>query len=237
MKRYQRQMILSEIGVTGQQKLSTASVLVVGAGGLGVVVASYLVAMGIGHVGICDFDDIEESNLHRQFCYMPDDIGQKKATVLSKKLRVQNPAINITDFNQKVDKETISSIAENYQLICDCTDQGHVRMVINNYCAALKKPLVHGAVSNWEGYLTIFHYKKNFSLNDLFDFSDYLKIENCNEMGINSAVCGLIGSYMTNETLKIALNLDQVLEGKIMYINALNNQFKTFTIKKRQTKP
>ncbi len=232
IKRYQKQIILEEIGESGQQQLTNASVLIIGAGGLGVIVTSYLVAMGVGNIGICDFDSIEESNLHRQFCYTPYDVGKSKATVLAEKLRLQNSNIFIKDIVKKIDKNSIPEIAVDYPIICDCTDQGISRIVINDYCAFHKRILVHGAVSDWQGYVTVFHYLKGFSLKDIFDFSDYLKSQNCSEIGIMSPICGLIGSYMANETIKIILNLGSVLEGKILYINMLKNQTRTINIKK-----
>lgn len=231
--RYQKQIILSEIGESGQQQLSKASVLVIGAGGLGLMVSSYLVAMGIGNVGICDFDFIEESNLHRQFYFTPAEIGKSKATILAEKLRLQNPSIMIKDFVEKIDKKTILSIAGDYSIICDCTDQGNSRIIINDYCQKNKKSLVHGAVSDWQGYVTVFHYLNGFNLRDLFDFSDYLKIQSCSDIGISSPVCGLIGSYMANETIKIILSFGNTLEGKILHFNTLTNQIRTINIKKQ----
>jgi adenylyltransferase/sulfurtransferase len=232
--RYQKQIILPEIGASGQQNLANASVLIAGAGGLGVVVSSYLVAIGVGNVGICDFDNVEMSNLHRQLFFTPSDIGKNKASVLAEKLRLQNPSIIINSIDKEVEKNSILEIAANYQIICDCTDQGKSRTIINDYCASQKKTLVHGAVSEWQGYISVFHYLKGFSLKDIFDFSDYLKSQSCSEIGIISPICGLIGSYMTNETIKVILNLDHVLEGEILYVNMQNNQIRKINIK-RQT--
>lgn len=233
MERYQQQIALAEIGELGQQTLSNASVLVIGAGGLGVIVSSYLASMGIGNIGICDFDSIEESNLHRQFCYNPSEIGEKKSIILAKKLSVQNPGISIKAFTLKIDKDTIQDIANQYQLICDCTDQGTSRVIINQYCGVLKKTLVHGAVSAWQGYVTVFHHKKNFSLSDVFSFEDYLRSQNCADNGIMSPVCGLIASLMANESVKILLNIEDVLEGKLVYMNTLNNIFRIIHLKKK----
>jgi len=230
--RYQKQIILPEIGESGQQKLANASVLIAGAGGLGVIVASYLVAMGVGNIGICDFDNVEVSNLHRQLVFTPSDIGKSKASLLAKKLRLQNPNITINSMEKKVEKNSITEIANNYQIICDCTDQVISRTVINDYCAEYNKILVHGAVSDWQGYITVFHYLNGFSLKDIFDFNDYLKNQTCSEIGVISSICGLIGSYMTNETIKVILNLEGVLEGKILYVNMLNNQIREINIKK-----
>jgi len=232
--RYQKQIILPEIGKSGQQKLANASVLIAGAGGLGVVVASYLVAMGVGNIGICDFDNIEGSNLQRQIIFTPSDIGKSKASVLAEKLRLQNPNIMINCIEKRIDVKSVKEIANNYQIICDCTDQFMSRTIINEYCSVHKTILVHGAVSDWQGYMTVFHYLQGFSLNDIFDFSDYSTGQSCSEIGIISPVCGLIGSYMTAETIKIILNLHDVLEGNILYVNMLNNQHRKINIKKHQ---
>jgi sulfur-carrier protein adenylyltransferase/sulfurtransferase len=234
--RYQQQIILPEIGESGQKQLTNASVLIAGAGGLGVIVASYLVAMGVGNIGICDYDNIEVSNLHRQLLFSPSDIGKSKANVLVEKLRFQNPNIIINSIEKKIDKNSVIEIANNYQIICDCTDQIISRTIINDYCAENKKVLVHGAVSDWQGYITVFHYLEDFNLNDIFDFNDYLKIQNCSVTGIISPICGIIGSYMANETIKVILNLEDVLEGKILYVNMLNNHIRKINLKKRHTK-
>jgi adenylyltransferase/sulfurtransferase len=235
-ERYQKQIILPEIGESGQKHLANASVLIAGAGGLGVIVASYLVAMGVGTIGICDFDKVEVSNLHRQILFTPSDIGKSKVSVLAEKLRLQNPNIIINRIEKKIEKNSVTEIAKNYQIICDCTDQGMSRTIINDYCAEHKKVLVHGAVSDWQGYITVFHYLKGFSLKDIFDFNDYLKSENCSEIGVISPICGIIGSYITTETIKVILNLDDVLEGKILYVNLLNNQIRQIKIKKNISK-
>lgn len=233
--RYQKQIILPEIGESGQRHLTNASVLIAGAGGLGVIVASYLVATGVGTVGICDFDNVEVSNLHRQLLFTPSDIGGKKATVLAEKLRLQNPNVIINSIEKKIDKNSVLEIAKNYQIICDCTDQGMSRTIINEYCGEHKKILIHGAVSDWQGYVTVFHYLNGFSLKDIFGFNDYLVSQSCSETGVISPICGLIGSYMTTETIKVILNLEDVLEGKILYVNMLNNQIREINIKKNNS--
>lgn len=151
---------------------------------------------------------------------------------MAEKLRLQNPNIIINSIEKKIEKNSVIEIANNYQIICDCTDQGMSRTIINDYCAEHKKILVHGAVSDWQGYITVFHYLNGFSLKDIFDFNDYLKSQNCSETGVISPICGLIGSYMTIETIKVILNLEDVLEGKILYVNMLNNQIREINIKK-----
>lgn len=231
IKRYQQQIILPEIGEEGQVMISNSSVLIVGAGGLGVVVASYLGSMGVGNIGICDFDKIEASNLHRQFCYTPNEIGQYKASVLTQKILLQNPDVKVNGLIVKVDENNFHGIAEKYQIICDCTDQSECRILINNYCKEYLKPLIHGAVTDWQGYLTVFHHKKKFGLGDLFDFKEYFNSQACSIIGVNPAICGMIGSHMVNEVVKIILGLDKVLEGELLYFNSLNNLVRTIKLK------
>lgn len=236
MSRYTTQEILPEFGNHGQELISSSSVLIVGAGGLGTIVASYLASMGVGKIGICDFDSIVESNLHRQFQYAFVDISFKKAEVLTKKLRNQNPSIDIHSISEKLQKSNIDSIVSDYQIICDCSDNSSTRLLLNKCCVSKRITLVHGAVSDWQGYLTVFHYRKKYDLRDLFDTLEYLQSETCSINGINSSLCGIIGSHMVNEVIKIILKLDTVLEGSLLYVNGLKNIYKFLKIKKTNLK-
>jgi adenylyltransferase/sulfurtransferase len=232
MKRYQQQMILPELVDGGQEKIRKSAVLVVGAGGLGTIVTSYLGAMGFGKIGICDFDLIEETNLHRQFHFFPNEVGLKKSEILSQKLILQNPEIHIQAYTDYLNEENINSIFSDYQIICDCTDNAETRILIDIYCQNNNKPLIHGAVTDWQGYISVFHFKKKFGLKDLFELTDYLKHASCSIAGVNGAVCGIIGSYMANETLKVILGLENILEGKLLYMNVLDNKVRIINIKK-----
>lgn len=232
MLRYQQQKILPEIGDVGQQKIGSASVLIIGAGGLGVVVASYLAAMGLGKIGICDFDTVQETNLHRQFTYSDSEIGKLKASILVQKISQQNPSIDIRALNEESTPENLPRIARDYQFICDCTDQSFSRICIDAYCKQEQKPLIHGAVSDWQGYVSVFHYRKQIELSDVFEKSSYLKSQSCGISGINSATCGIIGSYMVNECIKIILNSEDILDGKILYVDTWKNVFRILKIKK-----
>lgn len=233
MSRYEQQIKLSTIGTAGQTAILQARVCIIGSGGLGTIVASYLAAMGVGYIKICDFDTIALHNLHRQFIYTPEHVGAYKANILKQQLSLQNPEIYIESHTIKIDKESIDEIGSEIDIICDCSDNGYTRMLLNNYCASNHIVLIHGAVSQWEGYLTVFHYKNRYTLQDLFDFSDYLKIENCNDLGIMSPICGIIGSYMASETIKIILNNTDVLDGQLLYINTENNTHKTYKLQHR----
>ncbi len=223
MERYNKQIILPEFGIQGQKLISSSSVLIIGAGGLGSIVCSYLASMGVGKIGICDFDRVEESNLHRQFFYSPSDINAYKAEVLTTKLSLHNPNIEIFAIAEKLQKSNVSNLISDFEIICDCSDNVATRLLINKSCSSLSKILIHGAVSDWQGYLSVFHYQNKFSLTDLFDTIDFLKSESCDVVGINSPICGIIGSHMANEVIKVILNIDSVLEGTLLYINGLTN--------------
>ncbi|MEZ4911147.1 MAG: HesA/MoeB/ThiF family protein [Saprospiraceae bacterium] len=229
--RYQQQILLPEIREKGQELIAASSVLIIGAGGLGNIVASYLAAMGVGSIGICDFDIVNVTNLHRQFRFTQSDVGKKKSEVLCSKLIAQNPEIRIQNFDTEINEHNAESIFRNYNIICDCTDNAATRMLIDQQCNANNIPLVHGAVTDWQGYVSIFHYHKNYKLTDLFEISEYNNQLTCSVIGINPALCGILGSYMVNETLKIVLGMDEVLEGKLLYINALNYKHRILNIK------
>ncbi len=233
MKRYSQQMLLPEIGTVGQEHISKAHVLVIGAGGLGTVVATYLTAMGIGKVGIVDFDEVDETNLHRQFLYTPADVGQKKAKVLAGKLTVQNNRIEVIPIEEKINNENFTNIVSGYKIVCDCSDNLNTRLVLDKQCGLYDIPLVHGAVSDWQGYVTLFHYRNKFKYHDLFDMKTLLKNDSCSLNGVNSSICGIIGSIMTNEIMKMVLNLDSNLDGGLLYVNGLKNDFKLLKLKKK----
>lgn len=232
MKRYKQQIQLPEIGEEGQQKLSQTGVLIVGAGGLGTVVATYLVAMGIGEVGIVDFDKIEESNLHRQFLYSSCDLGKNKAIVLTSKLKKQNEHLTISAFDEELTVNNFDAIINNYTIVCDCTDNLNSRLIIDKKCFANEIPLVHGAVSDWQGYITLLHHKNKFQYQDLFDIKILLQADSCESKGISSPVCGMIGSLMSNEVAKVILGIESNLDGGLLYVNGLTNNFKFLKLKR-----
>lgn len=233
MKRYKQQMLLPEIGTGGQKQLDKTSVLVVGAGGLGTVVATYLSIMGVGKVGVVDFDEVDETNLHRQFFYSSEDIGHKKTKVLATKLKKQNNSIEVIPIIERIDNLNFERIASGYKIICDCSDNLATRLILDNQCKLFKLPLLHGAVSDWQGYLTIFHYKNQFQYHDLFDIKTLLKNDSCESNGILSPICGIIGSMMANEAVKIILDLDSSLDGGLLYFNGLNSNSKLLKLKKQ----
>lgn len=232
--RYLQQGLVNEVGIEGQRRLSGAKVLIAGAGGLGTPVVTYLTAMGIGTIGIADFDTVHETNLHRQFYYTPEDIGKLKIEVLSSRLRTQNPDVTINCYEEKLGLENVSDILGKYDLICDCTDNVNTRVLLDKTCKELNKKLVYAAVRGWQGYVSILHGEAKISLTDIFSESELLfeSQNNCSMSGVISTVCGIIGTRQANEALKIVLGLESNLDGAIFSYDGLTNQSRTLRLKR-----
>jgi len=238
MLRYAQQMIIPGIGIEGQQRIEAAKVLIVGAGGLGTPLASYLAAGGIGNIGIIDGDKAEVTNLHRQFLYHETDIGQNKASVLVKKLRLQNPSIHITAIQEFLNQEMAEQLFCDYDIICDCTDNVTARKTIDLICGNMKKPLVYAAIREWEGYVTVLHHNKGVRLFDIFSEQIFMdeSSNNCSISGVMNTTCGIAGSLQAGEVFKVLIGSEHVLDGTLLCFNALLNKFRTLHINKPDLK-
>lgn len=234
--RYQRQIILKELGSDGQQKLFKAKVLVVGAGGLGCPALQYLTAAGVGTIGVVDFDIIELSNLQRQTLYNIDDIGKHKAITAIQKLQAFNPEINFITHCLKLTNTNALSIIANYDVVLDGTDNFATRYLINDACAILNKPLIYGAILRFEGQVGVFNCldkEKNLQTNyrDLFpEPPNPSEVLSCNEAGVLGVLPGIIGTLQTTEVIKIITEIGKPLYNKILSYNVLNNLFYEFDV-------
>ena len=230
-ERYQRQIILKELGMAGQQKLAAAKVLVVGAGGLGCPALQYLVAAGIGTVGIVDDDLVSLSNLHRQILYGVEDIGKSKSLTAKEKLQLLNPEISIIAYNERLTTKNALSIIDSFDIILDGTDNFATRYLINDACVLMNKPLVFGAVSQFEGQLAIFNYQSDdestpVNYRDIFPVPPKDdEVLNCAEAGVIGVLPGIIGTMMASETIKLITGMGKALINSQLTYNALNNQF------------
>ncbi len=233
IKRYNRHIILSEIGEQGQEKLKAANVLVAGCGGLGCPCLQYLVAAGVGHIGIIDFDLVSESNLQRQILFSTQDIGKSKVLVAKKKLNKQNPFVKIKTYAEKINPENALIILKKYDIIIDCTDNFSTRYLLNDACVILKKPLVSGSVFKFDGQATVFNYQDGPTYRCLYPEPPLPKdMPNCNDIGILGVVPGMIGAMQANETIKIITGIGDVLKGKLFTFNALTMEFNIFSFQK-----
>jgi len=224
LSRYSRHIKLNGVGISGQEKLKAAKVLVIGAGGLGCPVLQYLSAAGVGTIGILDGDKVDESNLQRQVLFAQADIDAPKAKTAALKLKAQNPNVNFKVANTNVTTENILSLIEYFDIIVDCTDNFPTRYLINDACILKDKPLVFGAIHQFDGQVSVFNYKNGPSYRCLFPEAPS-DVPNCSEAGVIGVLPGIIGTIQANEVIKIILEIGDVLTGKLLSLNALNYEF------------
>lgn len=236
MSRYNRHIVLSEIGKKGQDKLTKAKVLVIGAGGLGCPVLQYLTAAGVGTIGIVDFDVVEESNLQRQVLFGTSSLGINKAIAAKERLMDLNNTITINAYSKKLTHKNALELFKNFDIIVDGTDNFATRYLINDASLITNKPLVYGAIYKFEGQVAVFNYKNGPSYRCLFPNPPKEgTIPNCSEIGVLGVLPGIIGSMQANEVIKIILGLGDILSGKMLCYNALTTQTTTLLITKSKT--
>jgi adenylyltransferase/sulfurtransferase len=229
-ERYQRQILLKEFGEAAQEKLLQSKVLIIGAGGLGCPVLQYLAAAGVGTIGIVDDDTVSLSNLHRQVLYSMNDIGLPKAEVAAEKLNQVNPEIEIIPYNLRLTNHSALDIIERYDIVVDGTDNFSSRYMINDACVLLNKPLVYGAISQFEGQVAVFNCKSQLNeravnYRDLFPYPPKEnEVLNCAEAGVLGVLPGVIGCMQANETIKLITGIGEPLIDGLLTFNALTNQ-------------
>ena len=235
MDRYHRHIVMDEVGVEGQKKISSSRVLVVGAGGLGCPVMQYLTAAGVATLGILDHDHIELSNLQRQVLYGHSDVGKLKVEVAQARLSAMNPDVQIKAYPFKLDIHNAIQLFENYDIIVDGTDNISTRYLINDYTLITGKPMVYGSVHQFEGQVSVFNYNGGPSYRCLFPIPPGEdEVPNCAELGVLGVLPGIVGSIQANEVLKIILEMEGVMTGKIWYFNAKSNSSETFEFSRNQ---
>ena len=236
-ERYHRQVILPEFGEEGQQNLLKAKVLVIGAGGLGCPALQYLVAAGIGTIGIVDDDTVALNNLHRQVLYSVNDIGLSKADRAARILERLNPEIKIIAYNERLHNQNALILFDEYDIVIDGTDNFSTRYMINDACVLLNKPLVYGAISQFEGQVSVFRNKNGEDVNYRDIFPDPPKdgeVLNCAEAGVLGVLPGIIGTMMANETIKLITGIGEPLVDQLFTYNALNNQVYQLSLSSRK---
>lgn len=234
MQRYQRQMLLKEVGEEGQKKLNQSKVLVIGAGGLGSPILLYLAAAGVGHIAIADFDNVALHNLQRQILFHHSQINQNKAHSAAHNLNLLNPEVFVEVIDEGIHLQNFHEIIPLFDVIVDGSDNFTTKYLVNDACYVYEKPLVYGAILQWEGQFTVFNYPTNegFSANLRDLFPSPPSPENspsCNATGIIGTVAGVLGSFMANEVIKILLKLhEQVAYHQFFNVNLLNLTFQKF---------
>jgi len=234
-QRYIRNIILSEIGELGQEKLLRARVLVVGAGGLGSPVLLYLAAAGVGNIGAIDDDVVELSNLQRQIIHNEKNLGQKKVASAAAKIFLLNSDVKLEIFSQRATRESLRKISANYDFILDCSDNFPTRFIINEFCHQQKKPLIFAAVKGFLGQVSVF---KSYENNNpcYACFNPNIVDENfslpLSEKGILGSVAGTIGALQATVVIKEILEIEESLVGKILISDFLKNEFRKVGLQK-----
>jgi adenylyltransferase/sulfurtransferase len=229
-ERYQRQILLKGFGLEGQHKLLQSKVLVVGAGGLGCPVLQYLAAAGVGTIGIVDEDIVSITNLHRQILFTVDDIGLPKSFIAKERLAKLNPEITIIDYNERLSTRNALAIIKDYDIVIDATDNFSSRYLINDACVLLNKPIVYGAVSQFEGQVAILNCHLASSVTpanyrDLFPTPPIDgEVLNCAEAGVLGVLPGIIGSMQASETIKLITGIGKPLINTVLTYHSLTNQ-------------
>ncbi|KIA86556.1 HesA/MoeB/ThiF family protein [Flavobacterium sp. AED] len=229
--RYSRQIILPEVGINGQQKLQQAKVLIIGAGGLGAAVLPYLAAAGIGEIGIIDDDRIEVTNLQRQVIYKSSSVGKSKVLEAAAMALELNPSIKINAITEKLDSKNAISLFEQYDIMVDATDNLNTKYLINDACCVTNKPFVYGSIYKFEGQVSIFNYENGPTYRCLFP-EEANDVRNCNDAGVMGISVGIIGMFQANEVLKMVLGIGELLSGKLLVYNMLNNEQQKYDFSK-----
>ncbi|MGV3763071.1 ThiF family adenylyltransferase [Parapedobacter sp.] len=233
--RYSRHYRLNGFGHDGQSKLQKAKILIIGAGGLGCPTMQYLVAAGVGTVGIVDHDHIELSNLQRQVLYTTNDVGLLKTTVAAAKLRLLNPEVSIHQHPLFLVADNAVDLIEPYDVVVDCTDNFATRYLLADACRLLDKPLVFGAIYQYEGQVAVFNVADEKGVKTTYRHlfpspPSPLDAPDCNATGVLGVLPGIIGTLQATETIKLLTGIGQPLHNKLMTINLLDNRQWVFDI-------
>ena len=236
IERYSRQIVLKDIGPSGQKKIIKSRVLVVGAGGLGCPVIDYLSRAGIGNIGVVDHDKINISNIHRQSLYNTKDIGKFKVNVLKKKIKLVNSQVKIKTFKKRIEKKNIEKIFKGYDFIVDGSDNFKTKFLLNEYSIKYKKILIVGAISKMDGHIFTFDFKNKNSpcLKCFYQSEPSDEVLNCEFEGILGPVAGIVGNIQATEILKKILNLSKESNKKILILDLLNLNFRRAAFNKKK---
>ncbi len=243
LERYSRHLIIPDFNIEGQRKLKEAKVLIVGTGGLGAPLLLYLTAAGVGHIGILDFDVVDDSNLQRQVLFTVDDVGKSKAEVAGERLKALNPHVNFTVHNTQLTSENALDIIKDYDLVADGTDNFPTRYLVNDACVILNKTNVYASIYRFEGQVSVFNYTDSEgntgpNYRDLFPTPPPPGlVPSCAEGGVIGVLPGIIGSLQANEVLKVISGIGDPLSGRLFLFDALSFETRTVKLRKEADRP
>ena len=235
-ERYSRQMLLAGVGEAGQRKLLASKVLIVGAGGLGSPAAMYLVASGVGEVGVADDDDVDISNLQRQIAHRSADVGRKKADSMAMALAALNPAVRVTVYRERLSEDNAEEILcdRSYDFVLDCTDNFPAKFLINDACVRLHKPFSHAGITGFSGQIMTVLPGESPCYRCIFeDVPEEGTVPTSREIGVLGAAVGVMGSLQAVEAVKYILGIGDLLVGRLLIYDALTMKFREVELPKR----
>lgn len=239
LQRYSRQILLHDIGGPGQRKLKAARVLVIGAGGLGSPVLQYLAAAGVGTIGVIDDDTVDASNLHRQVIHDSDRVGTPKVDSALAAVRRQNPNVTLRPYRQRLTGETAAGLFADYDLVLDGTDNFATRYLANRVAAAQGKPLIGGALTQWEGQVSVWDPARGGPCYECI-FPEAPApglVPTCAEAGVAGPLPGIVGSVMALEAVKAITGAGEGLRGRMLIWDGLHAEARVIRLKKREGCP
>ncbi len=239
LDRYARHIVLRELGGPGQKRLKKARVLVIGAGGLGAPALQYLAAAGVGTIGVIDDDVVENANLQRQVIHRDADIGMPKVFSAQQAMEAQNPYVTVLPYNRRLSDDIANDLLGDFDLILDGTDNFETRYLANRTAVALGKPLISGALSQWEGQLSVFDPAKGAPCYQcIFPEAPAAGLApSCSEAGVIGPLPGVVGSMMAVEAIKVVTGAGQALRGEMLIYDALYGESRKITLSKRSDCP
>ncbi len=237
LKRYQRHIIMPQVGGIGQRKLLDSKVLLLGAGGLGSPTALYLAAAGVGDLGIVDFDVVDVSNLQRQILHDTDDVGRPKVVSAQETLNDINPGIRVNPINERLSSENIMEILADYDIVVDGSDNFSTRYLVNDAAYLAKKTLIHGSIFLFEGQASVFEPGEGCYRCLYPTPPPPGMVPSCAEAGVFGVLPGIIGSIMAVETIKIILGIGEPLVNKLLLFDALSMDFRTVKLRRDKNCP
>ena len=229
--RYQRHLLLPEVGEKGQLTLLDSKVLLLGAGGLGSPAALYLAAAGVGTIGIIDMDVVDASNLQRQILHNTDRIGERKVDSAKKTLTLINPDVNVVTYDVRLGADNILDIIDGYDVIVDGTDNFPTRYLVNDASLVKRIPVVHGSIFRFEGQATVFNPYEGPCYRCMIPEPPPAELApSCAEAGVLGVLPGIIGSIQAIEAIKVLLGIGDTLQGRLLAYDALEQSFRTFKV-------
>jgi len=241
--RYNRQIILPNFGLEGQERLKASKVLIIGAGGLGIPNISYLAAAGLGEIGIVEYDEISLTNLQRQVIYSTEDIGKNKVALAKERINQLNPNVKVKVFETTISAANAMEIISGFDLVVDGSDNLPTRYLVNDACVFLDKPLVYAAIFRYEGQVSVFNQlqadgSRGPNYRDLFPTPPPPHmVPSCNEGGVFGALAGIIGAMQANEAIKLLAGLGETLSGRLLIYDSLDFTTRFLNIKKNPNNP